>query len=53
MTLLRTIALLLFLVAPAQVVATSLVHQADVVVRGENDPLDAPLSDDLSARLHR
>ena len=53
MTLIRTIALLLFLAAPAQLAPTSVaVRHVDVVIaQGENDPLDAPLTADLGALL--
>jgi hypothetical protein len=53
MRLIRMVALFLLLVAPAHVAMAPVeVRQVDVVVaRGENDPLDAPLSPDLGARL--
>ena len=52
MKLIRTAALLLLLAAPAQLAPTSVAvrHMDVVIVHGENDPLDAPLTADLGAR---
>jgi len=50
MRLIRTVVVLLLLAAVADVLAASIVRQADVVVRGENDPLDAPLDTERGGR---
>ena len=51
MNLMKTIALYLLLVATADAATASVVRQLDVVVvRGENDPLDAPWTGDSGER---
>jgi hypothetical protein len=50
MSLFKLIAPLLLLAAAIDAAAASVVRQADVVARGENDPLDAPWTGESGER---